>query len=205
MKKKPKKVIPDGVLNFMQCHPILLLNTMDKENIPSVQEEGIPICHQLIFLLHQPFLVNYPLTQLLNCDCLKSWTSTYGSLMFYFTTLLVCLDINTPKNLALQILYQINLSNHSISSLNRLFILIPCPRNACSIFHESILAKLFSSAKFMFLDFLPSLLHKGYLSQIQPLKWIMFNISFANRLWQHHQSVYNITILTADCCRYTQD
>lgn len=27
----------------------MLLNTMDKENIPSVQEEGITICPQLIF------------------------------------------------------------------------------------------------------------------------------------------------------------
>lgn len=62
-----KGVIPNRILNFMQYDPIMLLNTMDKENIAPVQEEGITTCPQLIFLLQQPFLVNYPLTQLLNC------------------------------------------------------------------------------------------------------------------------------------------
>lgn len=99
------------------------------------------------FLLQQPFVVNYPQ---LTHSTLQTiiWTSMYCLLMFYFTTLLLCLDVNTSKNRALQIAYQTHSPNHRILNLNRLFILISCHRNACSGFCGSAFAKFLSSANF---------------------------------------------------------
>lgn len=166
---KKKKSFPEFSV-LCSGHQIMLLNTLEKEYILSVQERGLLFAHSC-FLLQQPLLLNYPLTQLFNClTVFKSWTSTYCSLMFYFTILLVCLDVNTSKDLALQILYQTCFSIHNILNLIQLFILIPCHRNACSIFHESFLAKFFTSAKSMFSVFIPTLYCRRYLDSILPLK-----------------------------------
>lgn len=101
--------------------------------------------------------------------------------------------------------YYIRCISQITVNLNRSFILIPCPRNACSVFHESILAKLFSSAKFIFSRLYTISLPQGAFepdsaTEVNCVQHLLHKTDCGSIT----NLCINLTIQTADYCRHTR-